>query len=86
MPSRRAPRVPTEDQVVKATEHFNFESYFKDPRNGKELREEVRINPHDNFHYGRSDQCINCHKEHQPSSVTCELCHDIEPWKMKAPR
>ena len=45
-----------------------------------------RLNPHDNFHYGRTDQCVNCHREHRPSTVTCEKCHDIEPWKMKAPR
>ena len=41
---------------------------------------------HWHFHYGRTDQCVNCHREHRPSTVTCEKCHDIEPWKMKAPR
>ena len=75
-----------EESIVKAGERFNFESYFKDPRDGSEIRKEVAINPHDNFHYGRTDQCVNCHREHRPSTVTCEKCHDIEPWKMKAPR
>lgn len=75
-----------EDAIVKATERFNFESYFKDPRDGKELRKTVAINPHDNFHYGRTDQCVNCHREHRSSTVTCQMCHDIEPWNMKAPR
>ena len=75
-----------EESIVKAGERFNFESYFKDPRDGSEIRKEVAINPHDNFHYGRTDQCVNCHREHRPSTVTCEKCHDIDPWKMKAPR
>ena len=75
-----------EESIVKAGERFNFESYFKDPRDGSEIRKEVAINPHDNFHYGCIDQCVNCHREHRPSTVTCEKCHDIEPWKMKAPR
>ena len=75
-----------EESIDKAGERFNFESYFKDPRDGSEIRKEVAINPHDNFHYGRTDQCVNCHREHRPSTVTCEKCHDIEPWKMKAPR
>lgn len=75
-----------EEGIVKATERFNFESYFKDPRTGKEIKSLVKLNPHDNFHYGRSDQCVNCHKEHKKSTITCELCHDTAPWKMKAPR
>ena len=60
-----------EESIVKAGERFNFESYFKDPRDGSEIRKEVAINPHDNFHYGRTDQCVNCHREHRPSTVTC---------------
>ena len=60
-------------------ESVNFESYFKDPRDGSEIRKEVAINPHDNFHYGRTDQCVNCHREHRLSTVTCEKCHDIDP-------
>ena len=55
-----------EESIVKAGERFNFESYFKDPRDGSESAKEVAINPHDNFHYGRTDQCVNCHREHRP--------------------
>ncbi|MFR4435490.1 MAG: cytochrome c3 family protein [Sutterella wadsworthensis] len=65
--------------MAKAGERFNFESYFKDPRDGSEIRKKVAINPHDSFHYGRTDQCVNCHREHRLSTVTCEKCHDIDP-------
>lgn len=76
----------SEESIVKATEHFNFESSFKDPRTGREIKSLVKLNPHDNFHYGKTDQCVNCHREHSKSTLTCALCHDAEPWKMKAPR
>jgi len=33
-----------EESIVKAGERFNFESYFKDPRDGSEIRKKVAIN------------------------------------------
>lgn len=33
-------------------------------KTNKEIRAEAPINPFDNFHYGQSDQCLNCHNEH----------------------
>ncbi len=75
-----------EEVIVKKGERFNFESTFTDPKTGNVSKQLVEINPHDNFHFGRTDQCINCHKEHTKSTVTCQTCHDIEPWGLKAPR
>ena len=76
----------SEESIVQAGAKFNFDAPFKDPKTGEKSVQHVEINPHDNFHFGRSDECVNCHKEHRPSVVTCETCHDIGPWGMKAPR
>lgn len=74
------------DDIVKATERFNFTTTFTNPKDGKTTTSVAPVNPHDNFHYGRTDECVNCHKEHKPSTLTCQTCHDVEPWDMKAPR
>lgn len=74
------------DDIVKSGEKFNFEFTFKKPKTGEVQTRLNRINPHDNFHFGQSDQCVNCHREHQPSTLTCQTCHDVEPWNMKPPR
>lgn len=76
----------TSDDIVKATEHFNFTTSFTNPVTGETKTSIAPVNPHDNFHFGRDDQCVNCHKEHKPSTTTCQTCHDIEPWGLKAPR
>lgn len=74
------------DDIVKATERFNFTTTFTNPKDGSTKTSVAPVNPHDNFHYGRTDECVNCHKEHKPSTLTCQTCHDVEPWGMKAPR
>lgn len=76
-----------ENQLVKSTEHYNFVlSYFKDQATGKEYRKKAQLNPHDSFHYGRAEECINCHREHRSSTFNCARCHDTGSWNMKAPR
>ncbi len=75
-----------EEAIVRAGEKFNFTTTFVDPRNGEKQEQKVAINPHDNFHFSRTDECINCHREHHPSTLTCETCHDTAPWGMKPPR
>ena len=75
-----------EEAIIKAGEKFNFTTTFKDPKTGEVTMSTVEVNPHQNFHFGNTDQCVNCHKEHKPSTVTCETCHDTGPWNMKAPR
>ena len=74
------------DVIAKATEKFNFEAVLVDPKTKKEIRHTALINPHDSFHYARTENCLDCHREHQTSVNSCATCHDIEAWKMGAPR
>lgn len=75
-----------QDAVVKATERLNFEAVLVDPKTKKEIRHTALINPHDSYHFGRTESCFDCHREHRPSQNACESCHDIGAWKMGAPR
>lgn len=74
------------DEIVKATERFNFEKRFRNPATGRTKKTFAPINPHDNFHFGREESCLSCHKEHKESTLLCQNCHDTGPWNMKAPR
>lgn len=74
------------DEIVKATAHFNFKATLTDPKTKKEVAHEALVNPHDSYHYGRTEDCLDCHREHSKSTNACATCHDIEPWKMGAPR
>ncbi|WP_443743329.1 cytochrome c3 family protein [Sutterella sp.] len=35
-------------------------------------------NPHASHHYGEGISCTACHKEHQPSKVYCNECHNFK--------
>lgn len=72
--------------VIKATESLNFIARLKDPKSGKEITHTARVNPHDSYHFGREQDCTDCHKEHRASTNTCATCHDIKAWKMGVPR
>lgn len=76
----------TSDQIVKATERFNFTAKLTDPKTKKEIAHKALVNPHDSYHFGRTENCFDCHREHAKSTNACATCHDIEPWKMGAPR
>ena len=43
------------------------------------------INPHDNYHYGKTMDCLACHREHQPSYDACNECHDFSRWMKPTP-
>lgn len=75
-----------QDAIVKATEKLNFEAVLVDPKTKKEKRHTALINPHDSYHYGRTESCFDCHREHQKSTNACAGCHDIGAWKMGVPR
>lgn len=72
--------------VVKATESLNFIARLKDPKSGREITHTARVNPHDSYHFGREQDCTDCHKEHRASTNTCATCHDVKAWKMGVPR
>lgn len=75
-----------QDSFVKATEKFNFTARLQDSKNGKEIVHTAHVNPHDSYHFGREEQCTDCHKEHRPSNNMCSTCHDIQAWKIGIPR
>ena len=56
------------------------------PKTGKETRHTALINVHDSYHFGRTENCFDCHREHKPSTNQCATCHDIEAWKMPTPK
>lgn len=35
-------------------------------------------NPHTSAHYGSGIECAACHKEHKPSTVYCNNCHEFK--------
>lgn len=39
-------------------------------------------NPHTSAHYGSGIECTACHKEHRPSVVYCNNCHEFK-YQMK---
>lgn len=75
-----------QDDIVKATEKFNFTARLTDPKTKKEIAHEAKVNPHDSYHFARTQNCLDCHREHKPSVNACATCHDVKPWKMGAPR
>ncbi len=70
----------------KKTEFLNFEAKLKNPKTGKEEDHIALVNPHDSYHFGKSESCLDCHREHSPSTNECQTCHDIKAWKMGTPR
>lgn len=74
------------DEIVKATERFNFTAKLTNPKTKQEVAHKALVNPHDSYHYGRTENCLDCHREHMPSVNACATCHDVAPWKMGAPR
>lgn len=44
----------------------------------KKTNELDEPNPHKSHHYGEGIACTACHKEHQPSKVYCNECHEFK--------
>lgn len=76
----------SQDQIVKAAEHLNFTAKTKDPKTKAMKSHVARVNPHDSYHFDRTESCLDCHREHQPSQNACQTCHDTDAWKMTLPR
>lgn len=43
------------------------------------------VNPHDNYHYEKSMDCISCHREHSKSYDGCNQCHNFSQWVKPTP-
>ena len=59
---------------------------WKDPKTGEVKEHLARINPHDSYHFGKTEDCTDCHREHRPSVNDCATCHDVKAWNMKDPK
>lgn len=59
----------SEVKVAQRTEHLS--------QNG--------VNPHDNYHYGMSMDCVSCHREHSKSYESCNECHNFSQWLKPTP-
>lgn len=74
------------DALAAGTDRLNFKSRLKNPKTG-EIKEHVaRVNPHDSYHFGETQDCADCHREHRPSVNDCAACHDVKAWGIKEPR
>lgn len=59
---------------------------MKNPKTGKVQEHVALINPHDSYHFGRTEDCSDCHREHRASVNDCATCHDTKEWGMPDPK
>lgn len=72
-----------QDQLAQKTDRLNYISRMKNPKTGEVKEHLARINPHDSYHFGKTEDCTDCHREHRPSVNDCATCHDVKAWNMK---
>lgn len=72
------------DELVKKTDRLNYVSEMKNPKTGEIKKHTARVNPHDSYHFDRTEDCTDCHREHRASVNDCATCHDVKAWKMKS--
>ena len=75
-----------QDQLAQKTDRLNYISRMKNPKTGEVKEHLARINPHDSYHFGKTEDCTDCHREHRPSVNDCATCHDVKAWNMKDPK
>ena len=73
------------EALARSTERLNFQSQMKDAKTGTVKSHTAKINPHDSFHFGRTEDCVDCHRNHTTSVNDCATCHDVKAWGMKDP-
>lgn len=74
------------DALAQKTDALNFISKMKNPKTGEIKEHKALINPHDSYHFGRSQDCTDCHREHRASVNDCATCHDTKAWGVKDPK
>ena len=67
-----------QDQLAQKTDRLNYISRMKNPKTGEVKEHLARINPHDSYHFGKTEDCTDCHREHRPSVNDCATCHDVK--------
>ncbi len=75
-----------QDELAKKTERLNFISKMKNQKTGEIKEHMALINPHDSYHFGKTEDCNDCHREHRQSVNDCATCHDVKAWGMKEPK
>lgn len=75
-----------QDQLAQKTDRLNYISRMKNPKTGEVKEHLARITPHDSYHFGKTEDCTDCHREHRPSVNDCATCHDVKAWNMKDPK
>lgn len=75
-----------QDSLAKKTERLNFISKMKNQKTGEIKEHMALINPHDSYHFGKTEDCNDCHREHRQSVNDCATCHDVKAWGMKDPK
>jgi len=74
------------EDLAKRTERLNFTSKMKDAKTGKIKQHLALVNPHDSYHFGKTEDCNDCHRNHKTSVNDCAICHDVKAWGMKDPK
>lgn len=74
------------EELAKKTEKLNYISKMKNPKTGAIKEHVALVNPHDSYHFGKTEDCTDCHREHRASVNDCATCHDVKAWGMKDPK
>ena len=74
------------DKLAQKTARLNFESKMKNAKTGEVKSHTALVNPHDSYHFGKTEDCSDCHRNHRQSVNDCATCHDVEAWGMKPPK
>lgn len=86
VPAEQCATCHNADQLAKKTERLNYVSKMKNPKTSEVKEHTALVNPHDSYHFGRTEDCTDCHREHRQSVNDCAICHDVKAWNMKDPK
>lgn len=75
-----------QDTLIEKTNHLNFYSEMKNAKTGEITKHLALVNPHNSFHFGKTEECTDCHKNHSVSKNDCDACHDTKAWGFKEPK
>lgn len=86
VPAEKCRSCHNADDLAKKTERLNFTSKMKDAKTGAIKQHLALVNPHDSYHFGKTEDCNDCHRNHKASVNDCAICHDVKAWGMKDPK
>lgn len=75
-----------QDALAGKTDRLNFISKMRNPKTGEVKEHKALVNPHNSYHFGKTEDCSDCHREHRTSVNDCAICHDVKAWGMKEPK